>query len=130
MRTVHHEASVNPVNYTYYAPKANSEGKIKGVMYEKIDKNTGETKLKSGSNALEKLLMKVRGYAALKESSAKDFLKAEFPKANNIQDLVLTPLKHKSAGKSNDFVSASLLYDAVRDQQDTATAQAASNINL
>ena len=130
MRPLHHEASVNEVKYEYYAPKENSEGKIKGVMYEKYDKNTGETKLKSGSNALKKLLMKVRGYAALKESSAKDFLKAEFPKSNNIQDLVLTPLKHKSAGKSNDFVSASLLYDALRDQQDTATKQAAHNIIL
>ena len=74
MRPVPHEASVNQVNYKYYEPKENSDGAIKGVMYEKYDKKTGENKLKSGSNALEKLLMKARGYTALKESSAKEFL--------------------------------------------------------
>ena len=44
MRPLHHEASVNKVNYKYYEPKGNSEGKFKGVMYEKYDKKTDEKK--------------------------------------------------------------------------------------
>jgi len=119
MRPVHHEASVNPVNYKYYAPKENSEGKIKGVMYEKIDKNTGETKLKSGSNALEKLLMKARGYTALKESSAKDFLKTMFPKAPLSEGSILTTHRYKSAGKSKDVISANVFHQTFETQKTT-----------
>lgn len=119
MRPLHHEASVNEVNYKYYAPKENSEGKIKGVMYEKYDKNTGETKLKSGSNALEKLLMKARGYTALKESSGKDFLKAMFPKALFSEGSILTTPRYKSAGKSKDVISANYFHKTFENRQTT-----------
>ncbi len=47
-----HEASANNISYKYYAPKENNKGEIKGIMYRKIDNNTGKTKFKSGSNAL------------------------------------------------------------------------------
>jgi len=119
MRPVPHEASVNQVNYKYYEPKENSDGAIKGVMYEKYDKKTGENKLKSGSNALEKLLMKARGYTALKESSAKEFLKAMFPKAPLAKGSILTTNRYKSAGKSNDVVSANLFHLTFEKQQTT-----------
>ena len=47
-----HEASADNISYKQDAPKKNSEVKIKGLMYQKIDKNTGKTKFKSGGNAL------------------------------------------------------------------------------
>jgi len=118
MRPVH-EASVNNVNYKYYEPKENSDGAIKGVMYEKYDKKTGEKKHKNGSNALEKLLMKARGYTALKESSAKDFLNTMFSKAPLPKGSILTTNRYKSAGKSNDVVSANLFHITFEKQQTT-----------
>ena len=118
MRTVP-EASVNPVDYKYYEPKENSAGAIKGVIYEKYDKKTGKTKLKNGSNALEKLLMKARGYTALKESSAKDFLNTTFPKAPLPKGSILTTNRYKSAGKSNDVISANLFHRTFEAQQTT-----------
>ena len=39
-----HTVIIDKVNYKYHAPKENSEGAIKGIMYEKIDKKTGEMK--------------------------------------------------------------------------------------
>ncbi len=114
-----YRVSSESVDYKYHAPKENNEGAIKGIMYEKIDKKTGETKLKSGSNALGKLLMKARGYTALKESSAKDFLKTMFPKAPLSEGSMLTTCKYKPAGKSIDLVSANLFQRTFEAQQTT-----------
>jgi hypothetical protein len=127
MRTVH-EASVNEVNYKYYETKENSAGAIKGVMYEKIDKKNGETKLKSGSNALEKLLMEARGYTALKESSAKKFLNAMFPKAPLSEGSILTTPRYKSAGKSKDVVSSNYFHKTFENQQITDEKKQASDL--
>ena len=128
MRPVPHEASVNEVNYKYYEPKGNSEGKFKGVMYEKYDKKTDETKLKSGSNALEKLLMKARGYTLLKESSAKKFLNAMFPKAPLSECSILTTPRYKPAGKSKDVISANFFHKTFENQQSTDEKKQASDL--
>ena len=114
-----HEASVNNVNYKYHQPKENSEGKFKGVMYEKVDKKTGEKKFKSSSNALVTLFIKARGYTTMKESSAKDFLNAKFPKAPLSEGSILTTRKYKQAGKSIDVVSANLFQRTFEAQQTT-----------
>lgn len=86
-------------------------------MYEKFDKNTRETKFKSGGNALEELLLKVKGYTTLKESSAKNFLKTMFPKAQLPDGMMLTTLRHKSAGKSSDVVSANFFHQTFENQR-------------
>jgi hypothetical protein len=128
MRPVH-EASVNNVNYKYHQPKENNKDAIKGIMYEKIDKNTNDAKLKSGSNALEKLLMKARGYTALKESSAKDFLNASFTNAQLSTGIVLTKPQYKSAGKSNDVVSADVFHQTFENLKNAAVVAAINNLH-
>ncbi len=117
MRPITYEASVNEVKYKYYAPKKNSEEKIKGVMYKKVDKKTGEKKFKSGSNALVTLFIKARGYTTMKKSSAKDFLNAKFPKAPLSEGSILTTPRYKSAGKSKDVISANYFHKTFETQQ-------------
>jgi hypothetical protein len=128
MATIY-KASVNHVNYKYHEPKENNKGAIKGIMYEKIDKNTGDVRIKSGSNALEKLLMKARGYTALKESSAKDFLNASFANAQLSTDIVLTKPQYKSAGKSSDVVSANVFHQTFENLKNTAVMAAVNNLH-
>jgi len=125
---IFHEASVKSVSHKYYEPKENNKGAIKGIMYEKIDKNTGNVKFKSGSNALEKLLMKVRGYTALQESSAKKFLNAMFPKAPISEDEILTTRRHKSGGKSSDVVSANYFHQIFENQKNAHEKKQASDL--
>lgn len=128
MATIY-KASVNNVNYKYHEPKENNKGAIKGIMYEKIDKNTGDVRIKSGSNALEKLLMKARGYTALKESSAKDFLNASFTNAQLSTDIVLTKPQYKSAGKSSDVVSANVFHQTFENLKHAAVVAAVNNLH-
>lgn len=112
-----HNATIDKVSYKYYEPKPNNKGAIKGIMYEKTDKKTGDTKFKSGSNALEKLLMKARGYTLMQESSAKKFLNAKFPNALLSGDVILTTHKYKSARKSSDVMSANVFHQTFENQQ-------------
>jgi hypothetical protein len=124
-----YKASSGSINYKYQEPKPNKKGQLKGIMYEKIDKNTGDVKFKSGSNALEKLLMKARGYTALKETSAKDFLNASFTNAKLSADTILTTPKYKSAGKSNDVVSANFFHQTFENLKQAAVVTAANNLH-
>ena len=46
MRPLHHEASVNEVNYKYYAPKENSEGKLRGLCTKNMTRRLAKRSLK------------------------------------------------------------------------------------
>jgi hypothetical protein len=116
--TIPHKVSDDNVAYTYYEPKASNKGSIKGVMYEKIDKNTGGTKFKSGSNALEELFLKAKGYTTLKESSAKKFLTTMFPKAGTHLDSTLASVKNSSICKSTTVIRADHFHSTFQTMND------------
>jgi len=119
MMRIFHEASVKSVSHKYYEPKENNKGAIKGIMYEKIDKNTGGTKFKSGSNALEELFLKAKGYTTLKESSAKKFLTTMFPTAGTHLDSTLASIKNSSICKSTTVIRADHFHSTFQTMNDS-----------
>jgi hypothetical protein len=78
MVTVHKASSEN-VNYEYHQPKSDKKGSINGIMYQKVDKDTGKTKLINGSGFLGELLLKARGYTTATSDTVRKFFQAKFP---------------------------------------------------
>lgn len=67
----------NGTNYKLQEPEPSKSGKTSEIYYEKIDRKTGETKLKSADGKLGFLLMKARGYSLMKEDTARSYLKTQ-----------------------------------------------------
>jgi len=96
-----HNANIDGTNYNYHEAKPNKNGQIKGLMYTKVDKDTGEVKLKSGNGRFEKLMLKARGYNRMTENMGQKFLKGKFPNAGIPPDFKITTGRlHSSSSKS------------------------------
>lgn len=67
-------AGTNTTQFKLHLPEPDKSEKVSGFCYEKVDKKTGETKLKSAEGRLGFLLMKARGYSLMKESTARSYL--------------------------------------------------------
>jgi len=95
-------AKIEGVDYKYHEPKPNKNGQIKGLMYTKFDKDTGEMKLKSGSGRFEKLMLKARGYKRMTEDMGKKFLNGKFPNAALPPDSKISTVRlHSSSSKTS-----------------------------
>ncbi|MFZ4692782.1 MAG: hypothetical protein ACOYL2_09810 [Burkholderiaceae bacterium] len=79
MVTIHKSTSADSINYKYQEPSKNKKGEAKGIIYVKVDKKTGETKLKSAEGRTGYLMMKLRGYNRASEQDARNYLKSRFP---------------------------------------------------
>ena len=85
------------VNYKYEEPKTNNKGLVKGLVYQKVDKATGEVKLKNSSGIFEKLMLKARGYNKMTSGTGINFLNARFPNAQTPPSFnISTPEKNSS----------------------------------
>lgn len=62
MGTIHRVKGDNKTNYKYQEPSKNKKGETEGIFYVKVDKKTGETKLKSAEGRMGHLMMKLLGY--------------------------------------------------------------------
>jgi hypothetical protein len=97
-----HNTNIEGVNYKYHEAKPNKNGQIKGLMYTKVDKDTGKVKLKSGNGRFEKLMLKARGYNRMTENTGLKFLRGKFPNAGIPPDLKITTTRvHSSSSKSS-----------------------------
>ena len=68
----------NPKYFDLRTPTPAKDGKVDGLMYEKFDKKTGQTILKSsGNDGLAHLLMKAKGYTLMTEKTARDYIKTK-----------------------------------------------------
>jgi hypothetical protein len=121
MATIH-QASIEGVNYKYHEPKPNKNGEIKGLMYTKVDKYTGEVKLKNGSGPLEKLMLSARGYTRMTETMGKKFLNAKFQNAQLSPTTNIRSTQKSFLGQENFVVRAN-------DFQSTFTKQMTENTN-
>ena len=71
-------------------PTPNKDGKVGGLMYEKFDKKTGQTILKSaGSDTLSHLHMKAKGYTLMTENTARAYIQSKVGTISLPSDLKL-----------------------------------------
>lgn len=128
-----HSATSEKINYKYHEPKSNKNGQIKGIMYTKVDKDTGEIKLKSGSGVFEKLMLKARGYTKMTENTGKEFLKSKFTNAALPSDFNIGTNIKSSSSKKNTVVRADVFQSNFKSQmgndQIVATLMAMVNQN-
>lgn len=111
-----HRASSENINYKYHEPKPNNKGNIKGLMYQKVDKNTGEMKLKSGSGVFERLMLKAQGYTKMTESTARKFLESKFTNAALPHDFNIATDIKSSSSKRNTVVRADVFQSTFKKQ--------------
>ena len=112
MVTIHKSTSADSVNYKYQEPSKNKKGEAKGIIYVKVDKKTGETKLKSAEGRTGYLMMKLRGYNRASEQDARNYLKSRFPdndissQTKNITTYDTSLYEAKDVVSSNKFEQA------------------------
>ncbi len=82
MPTIHKVQGDNGINYKYQEPTKNKKGGTEGIMYLKLDKKTGETKLKNADGLAGYLKMKFRGYSRANENQIKSYLNTRFKDLN------------------------------------------------
>ena len=113
-----HTAQAESVKYSYHEPKSRDGGPIKGIMYQKADSKTGETKFKSADGFLEKLFMKAKGYSKLKEDNAKKFLEASLRASSLPLNIKLTSTI-KSSGESKTVIKAEVFQSNFKSLMDS-----------
>jgi hypothetical protein len=116
MATIHTAIS-GTVSYKYHEPKPNNKGLIKGIMYEKVDKNTGEVKLKNGSGPFEKLMLKARGYTKMTDKTARKFLQEKFKNAPVGDHFTIHVFQKNLSGKEKLIVRANDFHSSFTTQQ-------------
>jgi len=80
----------NTQHFDLQTPTPNKDGKVGGLMYEKFDKKTGQTILKSaGSDTLSHLHMKAKGYTLMTEKTARAYIQSKVGSMDLPSDLNL-----------------------------------------
>jgi hypothetical protein len=80
----------NTQHFDLQTPTPNKDGKVGGLMYEKLDKKTGQTILKSaGSDTLSHLQMKAKGYTLMTEKTARAYIQSKVGSMDLPSDLNL-----------------------------------------
>jgi hypothetical protein len=115
MATIHKNISADSVNYKYQEPSKNKKGEAKGIIYVKVDKKTGETKLKSAEGRTGYLMMKLRGYNRASEQDARNYLKSRFPNTDISSRTKNITTYDTSLYESKDVVSAHKFEQAISD---------------
>jgi hypothetical protein len=115
MATIHKNISADSVNYKYQEPSKNKKGEAKGIIYVKVDKKTGETKLKSAEGRTGYLMMKLRGYNRASEQDARNYLKSRFPNTDISSGTKNITTYDTSLYESKDVVSAHKFEQAISD---------------
>ena len=115
MATIHKSISSDSVNYKYQEPSKNKKGEAKGIIYVKVDKKTGETKLKSAEGRTGYLMMKLRGYNRASEQDARNYLKSRFPNTDISSGTKNITTYDTSLYESKDVVSAHKFEQAISD---------------
>ncbi len=115
MATIHKNISADSVNYKYQEPSKNKKGEAKGIIYVKVDKKTGETKLKSAEGRTGYLMMKLRGYNRASEQDARNYLKSRFPNTDISSGTKNITTYDTSLYESKDVVSAHKFEQAIID---------------
>jgi hypothetical protein len=86
-------SNVGNSNTRYFdlqTPASDKNGKVDGLMYEKLDKKTGQTILKSaGSDTLSHLHMKAKGYTLMTEETARAYIQSKVTSIDLPSDLNL-----------------------------------------
>jgi hypothetical protein len=78
MQSIHKAQGTDGTDYKYQEPSKNKKGEAEGLFYVKVDKKTGETKLKNADGLMGHLMMKLRGYNKAQERQVISYLKAQF----------------------------------------------------
>ena len=115
MATIHKSISADSVNYKYQEPSKNKKGEAKGIIYVKVDKKTGETKLKSAEGRTGYLMMKLRGYNRASEQDARNYLKSRFPNTDISSGTKNITTYDTSLYESKDVVNAHKFEQAIID---------------
>ena len=80
-----------PKYFDLRTPAPAKDGKVDGLMYEKFDKKTGQTILKSsGNDGLSHLLMKAKGYTLMTEKTARDYIQTKVATLSLDSDLKIS----------------------------------------
>ena len=115
MVTIHKSTSADSINYKYQEPSKNKKGEAKGIIYVKVDKKTGETKLKSAEGRTGYLMMKLRGYNRASEQDARNYLKSRFPNTDISSQTKNITTYDTSLYESKNVVSAHKFEQAISD---------------
>jgi hypothetical protein len=107
----------NGTNYKLQEPEPSKSGKTSEIYYEKIDRKTGETKLKSADGKLGFLLMKARGYSLMKEDTARSYLKTQVQHTSVDANLNLKK-SDSMFFKKREVIPASAFMQSIKVHQD------------
>lgn len=107
----------NHTNFDFSAANPDKNGKVGGLMYEKFEKKTGQTKLtNAGTGLFSHLHMKAKGYTLMTEKTARDYILTKVATMKLPSDLGLQ--KYQSInGATEIVVTAEAFMKCVKDHQ-------------
>lgn len=117
MGNIHHATAADGTKFKYQEPSAKINDEKRGIVFEKKDAKTGETKLKSAEGPM-KLLMKLRGYSEAKLGTCRKFLQAKFQADGNFGEQLYNVRDVKSTrGYENTKITAYGMQTIIEDTE-------------